>query len=202
MPCIDPLKHRLVYYVFTKHSGENITSNSYKIIVKDSGIGIPPEKIDIIFNRFTQVDGSISREYGGTGIGLAFAKEIIELHKGSISVTSKPGVGSEFILSFQKSLPVTRFPEKAGGRRKFVSPVGCRHVERGKALDSDTGGISIDRSQWRRFCSLERFTVALGKATAQNAFALLDCNVLAGPGKTQAKTYLRFHFFLIDAVGV
>ncbi|MBN2442654.1 MAG: response regulator [Spirochaetales bacterium] len=77
-----------------------ITSNDkeYYISVIDSGIGIPEDKRDLIFERFTQVDGSISRKYGGTGIGLAFTKEIIELHDGRIEVKSEEGKGSVFTI--------------------------------------------------------------------------------------------------------
>ncbi|MBN2531964.1 MAG: response regulator [Spirochaetales bacterium] len=70
----------------------------YYISVKDTGIGIPADKLDLIFERFTQVDGSISRKYGGTGIGLAYTKEIVELHGGRIIVESEEGSGSVFTI--------------------------------------------------------------------------------------------------------
>jgi signal transduction histidine kinase/DNA-binding NarL/FixJ family response regulator len=69
-----------------------------EISVKDSGIGIPPEKIQKIFNRFYQVDGSNRREREGTGIGLALTKELVELHKGSIRADSIEGEGTTFII--------------------------------------------------------------------------------------------------------
>ncbi len=56
------------------------------IAVHDTGPGIPPEKLEAIFDRFTQADESVTRKYGGTGIGLAFAREIVELHRGRIEV--------------------------------------------------------------------------------------------------------------------
>ncbi|MBN2737227.1 MAG: response regulator [Spirochaetales bacterium] len=71
---------------------------SYEIQVADTGIGIPKNKLEVIFERFTQVDGSITREYGGTGIGLAYTKEIVELHGGEILVKSQTGQGSSFII--------------------------------------------------------------------------------------------------------
>lgn len=64
--------------------------------VRDSGPGIPPHAIDKVFNRFYQVDGSSTRVHEGTGIGLALVKELVELHGGTITVTSEPGFGSEF----------------------------------------------------------------------------------------------------------
>ncbi len=71
-----------------------------EIAVADSGTGIPQNELDKIFDRFYQVDGSHTREYEGTGIGLSLTKELIELHKGQIKVESQEGKGSVFHLSF------------------------------------------------------------------------------------------------------
>ena len=70
-----------------------------KIIVKDNGIGIPEESLNYIFERFYRVDKSRCRNTGGTGIGLAICKSIIDLHKGKIEVKSKVNEGSEFIIT-------------------------------------------------------------------------------------------------------
>ncbi len=67
--------------------------------VKDTGIGIDKQKLDKIFNRFTQADETIAHNYGGLGLGLAIAKENIHLLKGKISVESTPDVGSVFVFS-------------------------------------------------------------------------------------------------------
>jgi signal transduction histidine kinase/ligand-binding sensor domain-containing protein/AraC-like DNA-binding protein len=74
--------------------------NNIQIIISDTGMGIPKNKIDKIFDRFYQVDGSHTREHEGTGIGLALTKELVELHKGRIEVESEEGKGSTFRITF------------------------------------------------------------------------------------------------------
>ena len=64
--------------------------------VTDTGIGIPPERHDRLFESFTQVDASMTRKYGGTGLGLEISRQLVELMGGKIGVKSVPGSGSEF----------------------------------------------------------------------------------------------------------
>lgn len=70
--------------------------------VADNGIGIAPEHVDKLFDRFYRVDVSSSRQTGGTGLGLAICKGIMEAHGGSISVVSRPGAGSTFTLAIPR----------------------------------------------------------------------------------------------------
>jgi signal transduction histidine kinase len=65
--------------------------------VADTGIGIPPEKIDSLFTEFKQTDATIASEFGGTGLGLSITKKFVEIHGGRIWVESELGQGSEFI---------------------------------------------------------------------------------------------------------
>lgn len=78
------------------------TETSIAIAVRDTGIGIPAEEIDAIFDRFAQVEDSMTRRFEGTGIGLSLVKEIVEMHKGAVSVESTVGEGSCFRVDLLK----------------------------------------------------------------------------------------------------
>ena len=75
------------------HTGEKLV---VQFNVADTGIGIPKDRQQVIFDRFIQVDGSTTRKYGGTGLGLAICKQLAELLGGQIGVESQPGRGSNF----------------------------------------------------------------------------------------------------------
>ncbi len=88
---------------FTKSGGYIFVSifdkgDALLISVKDTGIGIPEDKLTMIFERFRQVDTSLSRENEGSGIGLSLVHSLVEAHGGKISVNSSIGVGSEFLI--------------------------------------------------------------------------------------------------------
>ena len=93
-------------FKFTPDGGSIIVSlclsdkNMFELKVEDTGTGIPSEKIPFIFDRFYQADNSHKREYEGTGIGLALVKELVELHKGTISVKSSMNSGTTFSCYF------------------------------------------------------------------------------------------------------
>lgn len=81
--------------------------------VLDTGVGMPEGKIAVIFDKFSQVDNSLSRQYTGTGLGLFIARSIVELMSGSISVESKVGAGSEFKFSVLLKPAERRHEEKS-----------------------------------------------------------------------------------------
>jgi two-component system phosphate regulon sensor histidine kinase PhoR len=67
--------------------------------ISDTGIGIPPDKLNRIFDRFYQVEPSLTREYGGIGLGLSIVKGVVELCGGTIHVESSEGEGSTFVIT-------------------------------------------------------------------------------------------------------
>ena len=75
-----------------------------RIVVSDTGIGIPPDKLPLLFQKFTQVDSSTTRQFGGTGLGLAICKELAQLMGGTVWAESLQGAGSSFFVR----LPLTR----------------------------------------------------------------------------------------------
>jgi signal transduction histidine kinase len=78
-----------------------------KCVVRDTGIGIEPDKLNLLFKRFSQVDSSITRRYGGSGLGLVISDELATLMGGTIQVTSTPGQGSIFTLEIPAHLAPT-----------------------------------------------------------------------------------------------
>jgi PAS domain S-box-containing protein len=94
-----------------------------EIIVSDTGVGISPEFLPHVFDRFRQADGSITRSYGGLGLGLAIVRHLVELHGGTVSADGRPGEGATFSVQLPvisvRALETTRTPERvqstAGG---------------------------------------------------------------------------------------
>jgi len=93
--------------VFVKGGQDAQGKAKLNISVLDTGIGIPTTHLDQIFKRFTQVDGSIKRNHGGTGLGLTVARDMAELMGGTISVKSMLGKGSIFTAHLTFDTPMS-----------------------------------------------------------------------------------------------
>ena len=94
--------------------------------VTDTGIGIPQEKLESIFEEFTQVDGSSTRAVGGTGLGLPISRHFVEMHGGEITVESTPGMGSTF---------------------KVILPIHAQAESRTPSVDDRPEGHSLNRDR-------------------------------------------------------
>jgi PAS domain S-box-containing protein len=92
-----------------------------RIEVADTGVGIPKEKLNTIFESFSQADASVTRKYGGTGLGLTIAKQLVELQKGKISVKSEENVGSTFTVLIPFSRPKETTRKKSASQEKKVA---------------------------------------------------------------------------------
>ena len=108
-------------------TSKEIDTNTYEIFssVQDTGIGIPSDRMDLLFKPFSQLDGSHTRKYGGTGLGLAICKEFINLMGGDIGVESTKNEGSKFYFTLQL---------EQGDKEKVISPdslVSSRLEEKG-----------------------------------------------------------------------
>jgi len=133
---ITNLAGNAVKFTLSGHVLIAVTWNSdretMRVSVRDTGVGVPAEKMNLLFEKFSQVDASSVRRYGGTGLGLAISKQLVELMDGEIAAESRAGVGSTFWFE----IPLARDPKAA------ADPAGGLEGRRVLIVDSHALGAS------------------------------------------------------------
>ena len=119
----------------------------FEFAVQDSGIGIAPDKLPLLFQRFSQIDNSATRHYSGTGIGLALVKDLVELMGGEVGVNSEPGQGSCFFVRLPLGVEQNTVPTEVSDMFERSSPSTASTTEQ-RHLRFDDGrlGIRNDRA--------------------------------------------------------
>ena len=118
--------HKGEVAVMVKVEEDSLSSVSLRFSVRDTGIGIPKDKLSLLFTKFTQVDASTTRQYGGTGLGLAISKQLAELMGGKIGVQSREGKGTKFWFTAcftkqtEKMSKETASPAELAGVRALI----------------------------------------------------------------------------------
>jgi signal transduction histidine kinase/CheY-like chemotaxis protein len=103
--------------------GAQFDEHSVTLAVQDTGIGIPADKLDLVFNEFEQLGAHTHRQYGGSGLGLAISKQFVELHGGRIWATSEVGTGTTFFVTIPREPQARMMLPLRASTTSWASPV-------------------------------------------------------------------------------
>jgi CheY-like chemotaxis protein len=146
---------------FTERGAVVVTASRHEIRITDTGIGIDPDVLPLLFEPFSQADPSTTRRYGGTGLGLSISRQLVELMGGWIEATSTPGEGSTFIVklplpacepAFVATLPVLI------GEEDPVNQLVAREMLRKQGLDVE---VATDAGQLLAMVGARRYAAVL-----------------------------------------
>ncbi|MCK6604070.1 MAG: PAS domain S-box protein [Ignavibacteriaceae bacterium] len=166
------------------------------IFVKDTGVGIPEDKIDLIWKEFRQASEGFSRNFEGTGLGLTIARKFTELMSGNIEVESKPGEGTTFIITFPLSgMPaLQKLPENSGPDKEQTGSALLRKYDI-LYVEDDSVAVDVVKQMLRNYCNIYNaisLEDALIKAGDNNYnLVLMDINLRRGPDGVEIARKLR-----------
>jgi PAS domain S-box-containing protein len=167
--------------IVVRLGGERVDERHFvlKVSVADTGIGISPDQLARLFRPFSQADASISRRFGGTGLGLVIVRQLATLLKGGVDVESVEGVGSTFRFTArlgvaERQPPEPPYRQRFAGRRALV-------IERNAVIGEITRGVLADLGF---AAELSSETEALRRASEGGAFDLIFLDWALPAGKT------------------
>jgi DNA topoisomerase VI subunit B len=173
------------------------TDHCLLITVKDTGIGIPPDKLEKIFDRFYQADDSYAREQEGSGIGLALTKELVELHHGEIHVASEVGKGSTFIvrlpLGREHLKPEEIVEEVASDQFSFISESASVNLQVASKvlIPHQSNHPSIHQSRLKQPATGHFFSSSKTTQTCALISAIISTKTIKSSRRSTAKKDLK-----------
>lgn len=163
-----------------------LDQDRFELAVADSGIGIGPDKLALLFQRFQQVDASITRQYGGTGIGLALVKELTELMGGHVGVQSEPGNGARFTVCLPRGTERLRHLAAAAavqlGQAQAMNAASLRRIRLEEGMHGAPPAPGIEHETTAPGTALPRALVADDNRDMRDYIVELlrgECEVLA-----------------------
>ncbi len=168
-----------------------------KITVKDTGIGIPSNSLNIIFEEFRQVSEGLSRNFEGSGLGLTITKRFVEILKGKMTVTSQEGVGTEFEVHLP-AINISKTDDTEKTKTDIFSSINPKTDEKRASIllvENDLPTIDVTRIILRKMYTIDVESTGINAVTAaaRNKYdlILMDINLGAGMDGTAAMKKIR-----------
>ncbi len=167
------------------------------ISVKDTGIGIPSKSLNIIFEEFRQASEGLNRNFEGPGLGLTITKKFVEILKGKISVSSKEGEGTEFVVNLPAT-KISRTDSSVESKNNLLGSLNSKSEEKRPSIllvENDQPTIDVTRIILRKFYNIDVESTGIDAITAagKNKYdlILMDINLGAGMDGTEAMKKIK-----------